>query len=249
MSRTMDLIGNKYERLTVIERAPNTKQGKTRWLCKCSCSSGKMPIVDAASLIAGRSKSCGCLQKEIVSDRITIYNLSNSHTLKDRVFERLTVIGRSKVYKNKRYLWDCKCSCGNTKIFAVCGSALLSGNTKSCGCLKLELAGKATITHGLSHTRLYRIYCGMKNRCLNPSASDYSYYGGRGITICKEWIDDFTNFYNWAIANEYDDKLSIDRKDNEGNYEPNNCRWATDSEQMINRRPFKRKHKEVLNNE
>jgi hypothetical protein len=91
-------------------------------------------------------------------------------------------------------------------------------------------------THGMSRTRIYRIWSGMKGRCCRPSSSGYNDYGGRGITICDEWKNDFTSFYSWAIENGYNDSLSIDRIDVNGNYEPNNCRWATQHEQRINQR-------------
>ena len=93
--------------------------------------------------------------------------------------------------------------------------------------------------HGMSGSRIYRIFRSMHNRCETPSCTVYRYYGGRGITVCSEW-DDFTSFYQWAISNGYADNLSIDRIDNDKGYFPENCRWATQKEQIRNRRPFKR---------
>mgnify|MGYP001625111049 CR=1 FL=1 len=93
--------------------------------------------------------------------------------------------------------------------------------------------------HGMSGSRIYRIFRSMHNRCETPSCTVYRYYGGRGITVCSEW-DDFTVFYQWAISNGYADNLSIDRIDNDKGYSPENCRWVTQSEQVKNRRPFKR---------
>lgn len=95
-------------------------------------------------------------------------------------------------------------------------------------------------THGMTGTRLYRIWRGMRARCETPSCTVYRYYGGRGITVCQEWMD-FKTFYKWAISNGYADHLSIDRIDNDKGYSPDNCRWATQSEQLKNRRPFKRR--------
>ena len=118
------------------------------------------------------------------------------------------------------------------------GSDLKSGKTLSCGCYNLELKRERATKHGHAvpgaRSRLYNIWCGMRSRCYNSNNPDYKNYGGRGITICKEW-DEYLCFYNWAISNGYDDHLSIDRVDVNGNYEPNNCRWADDVTQGNNR--------------
>ena len=112
------------------------------------------------------------------------------------------------------------------------GNYLRSGITKSCGCLLHE----HNKTHGLSNTDLYRIYCGMKSRCYNKNNKKYKNYGGRGIKICDEWVNDFSTFYKWAISNGYEKGLSIDRIDVDGNYEPSNCRWANNDIQSHNKR-------------
>ena len=111
-------------------------------------------------------------------------------------------------------------------------------NTYSCGCYNKRRTSETHKTHGLIETRLYRIWASIKDRTLNPKHKRYSDYGGRGITICEEWKNDFMSFYNWAVLNGYEENkgLSIDRIDNDVNYEPNNCRWTTPTIQSRNRR-------------
>lgn len=148
-------------------------------------------------------------------------------------YGKIVVLERAE-NRGKKTMWKCICDCGNYTITGA--SELRSGTTKSCGCLKFESRNS---THGLRKTRLYGIWCKMKDRCLREKNPAYKWYGGRGITICKEWLDDFTNFYNWSMQNFYDDNLSIDRIDVNGNYEPDNCRWIPLEEQALNTRNTK----------
>lgn len=155
--------------------------------------------------------------------------------LTGQTFGYLTVIREDKSPSNRRIKWVCKCKCGDTCV--VASHALRGGRTSSCGCKVYESKNQ---THGMSHTRLYEIWCGMKKRCYNSKERVYNTYGGRGITVCDEWRNNFLAFYNWSMLNGYSDDLSIDRIDNDGNYEPSNCRWATFTQQQRNTSKTKR---------
>lgn len=148
-------------------------------------------------------------------------------------FNRLTVISQAES-KNQRRYWNCLCECGNNTI--VTTSKLKNGHTKSCGCIASEIIIKRNTTHGLRKTRIYNIWYDIKRRCYNKKNKSYSNYGGRGISVCDEWLNDFMNFYNWAMENGYTDDLTIDRIDVNGNYEPSNCCWVTKAQQSLNRR-------------
>ena len=141
-------------------------------------------------------------------------------------FGRLTVMKRVENSKHGKSRWLCECECGNKTT--PTGSDLSQGKVKSCGCIQRE--------HGLSKHRTYNIFKMMMERCYNPKNISYPWYGGKGIKIHQEWLDDFSTFYKWAMNNGYNDNLEIDRIDPNKDYTPDNCRWVTRTVQNINQR-------------
>ena len=145
-------------------------------------------------------------------------------------FGRLIAIEKTDRRSGKgSIVWKCKCDCGKETF--VSSSSLRSGNTQSCGCLNKELV----TTHGMKNTSEYRSWQSMKDRCYNPNYNQFKDYGGRGIIVCDRWKDSFENFFS-DMGPKPSNKHSIDRIDNDGNYELGNCKWSTAREQVRNRR-------------
>lgn len=162
--------------------------------------------------------------------------MSKRADLVGEVFGRLTVIELKEIRNEKAY-WLCKCECGNPVFVPT--YRLRNGNTQSCGCLQKERTSKAKIVHGQAQSPEYSSWTNMKDRCLNPKNIGYGDYGGRGIKVCKRWRKSFEEFFK-DMGPRPTLKHTLDRKDPDGNYEPNNCRWATPEEQGNNKRNTRR---------
>lgn len=192
--------------LTIIEYVGNGK-------VKCLCSCGEYCVKRYTDMKKGRTKSCGHLKRA-----------QQSPNCEGEKFNKLLAVKELEIVDGQRY-YLFRCDCGNEverKLKEVRGEKL-----KSCGCGEGNFTTHHK-THGLSKTRLYGIHKGMTRRCYNKKDNSYKSYGGRGISICREWQGEagLINFTNWALNNGYKDSLSIDRINNDGNYEPSNCRWT-----------------------
>ena len=149
------------------------------------------------------------------------------------VFDRWTVIApSSERTRDRGKKWVCRCICGKEKV--VSAFSLRQRQSTSCGCKRLDKfnIGVRSTTHRESNTKLYRVWKNMKSRCFRPSATHYDRYGGRGITVCEEWKTSFENFRDWATTSGYEECLTLDRKDEDGDYAPENCQWITNTENV-----------------
>lgn len=212
-----NLAGQRVGRLTVLRWL-----GSSRWFCRCDC--GKSTEVQTRHLAKQKIRSCGCLKRDLSSSKL-------SDKLDGRVFGRLTVLRRVGSDKRHNAVWLCLCECG--KEHRTISHRLTTGNVRSCGCLFLD----AVSTHGMSRTREYRSWMKMRRRCSNLKDDNYKNYGGRGIKVCDRWLDSFDAFY--ADMGPRPRGTSLDRINNNGNYEPANCRWATSKAQLNNTRRCK----------
>ncbi|MBU3186544.1 hypothetical protein [Clostridium estertheticum] len=206
----IDLTGKKFGCLTITKRYFKVNCKRTYWEYICECGETGNTRSDFLN------KDMECFHKE---------DLSGKYFGRWKVLEETEKQGEHRA-------WICECQCSNKTVRSVLGINLKSGKTKSCGCLNKEI----TTTHGKSGDRLYTIYNGMKARCNNKLNRDYHNYGARGIKVYSEWLENFMNFYNWAINNGYQENLTIERIDVNGGYNPDNCTWITIQDQQLNKR-------------
>lgn len=227
--KLIDITGQRFTRLVAVSETERNRFRQRQWLCQCDC--GKTTVVSVSALRSGNTQSCGCLGIERLKEKSQAQFID----LVGQRFNRLEVL-RYIPGKPGKTRWECRCDCG--KIVLVRGDCLREGNTQSCGCLWPDRAREVHTTHGhapIGHkSPEYSSWSNMIARVDDRKGRNFIYYGARGITVCDRWRS-FGNFL--ADMGPRPAGRSLDRVDNNGNYEPSNCRWATQSEQTLNRRP------------
>lgn len=240
MALETDHIGERFGRLVVLSSAGIRKKTKL-WVCRCDC--GVEKVVGVGNVMRGLTKSCGCLRKETASRLGALRQRVGFSVHVGKRFGRLVVLSPAGMRK-KSMLWLCRCDCGKERV--AYATDIRRGRAKSCGCLKRTPQKHGHAKKG-AHTRAYQTWRHMKDRCLNPRNKRFFDYGGRGIKVCDRWLNSFENFL--ADMGERPEGKTLDRyPDNNGNYEPGNCRWATPLQQQQNRRRYRKSTNKIQEN-
>lgn len=218
-----DIVGQRFSRLTAIR--PLGGQYAT-WEFRCDC--GTLTQVQKGTVVRGKTKSCGCLDRETRSSRSMGRGALN---ISGRRFGRLVAVALDHRAVGRTF-WRFTCDCGQSLVARK--SHVVSGATQSCGCLAAEVRATGSITHGMTHTPEYNTWASMHARCGNENHEAFKNYGGRGITVSERW-GEFANFY--ADMGPRPEGKTLDRINNNEGYGPGNCQWATWEEQAANRRP------------
>lgn len=226
MPKFTDITGQRFGRLVAIRPAASNSRGDALWLCRCNCGFEK--IIRGTDLRGGYTRSCGCLNQEARKSRAL--------DITGQRFGRLVALYHAHQQNTGEWRWQCECDCGQGTIVNV--GSLRAGRIRSCGCLQRERAAEASFKHGASGTPEHDAWISMLQRCNNPNNPNYKDYGGRGIKICERWLQ-FENFLA-DMGHRPSPDLSIDRINNDGNYESGNVKWSTRKEQANNTRRTQR---------
>jgi hypothetical protein len=210
MPLLQNLLGRRFGSLTVLSAAQNSRGGRTRWGCSCAC--GGKTVVASCHLVSGHTRSCGCLRRRARLCK----NLIGQR------FGRLVVLARAGSDKHGKAIWSCACDCGNEVVLS--SNVLVRGKARSCGCLRSEMRRERNLTHGMSHTREYRIFQAAKSRCTNPNNPNFADYGGRGIEFRLSSVAALVAALGPCPAGHSLDRIDVNGPQEQANNRRNNRR-------------------------